>query len=126
MKKLLLLSTPVLLVFLLSGFNTLKNDDVPSKILGSWEYIAPTMGFKYHKGALKFNYEQEVLTGVVILEDRIIPMRKLIYDDNKVRAYVMFEGQQIDIFLKFDKDSFKGTVSHPQGYIRISGNKTSI
>jgi len=126
MKKLLLLSTPVLLVFLLSGFNTLKNDDVPSKILGSWEYIAPTMGFKYHKGTLKFNYEQEVLTGVVILEDRIIPMRKLIYDDNKVRAYVMFEGQQIDIFLKFDKDSFKGTVSHPQGYIRISGNKTSI
>ncbi|MCP4882454.1 MAG: hypothetical protein GY908_01565 [Flavobacteriales bacterium] len=126
MKKLLLLSTPVLLVFLLSGFNTLKNDDVPSKILGSWEYIAPTMGFKYHKGALKFNYEQEVLTGVVILEDRIIPMRKLIYNDNKVRAYVMFEGQQIDIFLRFDKDSFKGTVSHPQGYIRISGNKTSI
>ena len=126
MKKLLLLSTPILLVFLLSGFSTKKNDEIPSKILGSWEYVAPTMGFKYHKGALKFNYEHEVLTGVVILEDRIIPMRKLIYGDNKVRAYVMFEGQQIDIFLRFDKDSFKGTVSHPQGYIRISGNKTSI
>ena len=126
MKKLLLLSIPVLLVFLLSSFNTKNNDEIPSKILGSWDYIAPTMGFKYHKGELKFNYEDEVLIGVVILEDRIIPMRKLIYNDNKVRAYVMFEGQQIDIFLKFDMDSFKGTVSHPQGYIRISGNKTSI
>lgn len=123
MKKLLLLSTPVLLVFLLSGFNSIKNDDIPSELLGSWEYIAPTMGLKYHKGALKFNYENEVLTGVVVLEDRIIPMRKLIYNDNKVRAYVMFEGQQIDIFLRFNMDSFNGTVSHPQGYIRISGSK---
>ena len=111
---------------MISGFNGIKNDEVPSKLLGSWEYLAPTMGLKYHKGALKFSYEQEVLTGVVILEDRIIPMRKLIYKDDKVRAYVMFEGQQIDIFLKFDMDTFKGTVSHPQGYLRISGNKTSI
>jgi len=123
MRKFLLLSTPILLVFFISGFSNIKNDDVPSKLLGSWEYIAPTMGFKYHKGALEFNYDQEVLTGVVILDERIIPLRNLIYEDDKVRAYMMVEGQQIDIFLRFQKDSFQGTVSHPQGYIRISGNK---
>ncbi len=50
-------------------------------------------------------------------------MRNLIYEDDKVRAYIMVEGQQIDIFLRFQMDSFKGTVSHPQGYIRISGIK---
>ena len=126
MRKFLLLSTPILLVFFISGFSNIKNDDIPSKLLGSWEYLAPTMGLKYHKGALEFNYDQEVLTGVVILDERIIPLRNLIYEDNKVRAYMMVEGQQIDIFLRFDKDSFKGTVSHPQGYIRISGIKTSI
>jgi len=123
MRKILLLSTPILLVFLMVGFTNIKNNDVPSELLGSWEYIAPTMGFIYQKGALKFNYEKEVLTGTVILQDRIIPMRKLIYEEDKVRAYIMFEGQQIDIFLRFQMDSFKGTVSHPQGYIRISGNK---
>lgn len=123
MRKTLLLSTPILLVFLISGFNNIKNDDVPSELLGSWEYIAPTMGFIYQKGGLKFNYEKEVLTGTVILQDRIIPMRNLIYEEDKVRAYIMFEGQQIDIFLRFQMNSFKGTVSHPQGYIRISGSK---
>ena len=123
MRKILLLSTPILLVFLMVGFTNIKNNDFPSELLGSWEYIAPTMGFIYQKGALKFNYEKEVLTGTVILQDRIIPMRKLIYEEDKVRAYIMFEGQQIDIFLRFQMDSFKGTVSHPQGYIRISGNK---
>jgi len=126
MRKFLLLITPILLVFFISGFSNIKNDDIPSKLLGSWEYLAPTMGLKYHIGALEFNYDQEVLTGVVILDERIIPLRNLIYEDNKVRAYMMVEGQQIDIFLRFDKDSFKGTVSHPQGYIRISGIKTSI
>ena len=50
-------------------------------------------------------------------------MRNLIYEEDKVRAYIMFEGQQIDIFLRFQMNSFKGTVSHPQGYIRISGSK---
>ncbi len=123
MRKILLLSIPLLLVFLLSGFSNIKNSDVPSKLLGSWEYIAPTIGFKYQKGALNFSYEKEVLKGSVILEDRIIPMRNLIYEDDKVRAYIMVEGQQIDIFLRFQMDSFKGTVSHPQGYIRISGIK---
>jgi hypothetical protein len=123
MRKFLLLSTPILLVFFISGFSNIKNDDVPSKLLGSWEYIAPTMGFKYHKGALEFNYEKQVLTGVVKLNDRIIPMRNLIYKDDKVRAYMMVEGQQVDIFLRFEMDSFQGTVSNPQGYIRISGNK---
>ncbi len=123
MRKILLLSTPILLVFLISGFTNIKNNDAPSELLGSWEYIAPTMGFIYQKGALKFNYEKEVLTGTVILQDRIIPMRNLIYKDDKVRAYIMFEGHQIDIFLRFQMDSFKGTVSHPQGYMRISGSK---
>ena len=123
MRKFLLVSTPILLVFFISGFSNIKNDDVPSKLLGSWEYIAPAMDFIYQKGTLKFNYEKEVLTGVVILDERIIPMRNLIYEDDKVRAYMMVEGQQIDIFLRFQKDSFQGTVSHPQGYIRISGNK---
>lgn len=111
------------MVFLVSGFKNVKNSDVPSKLVGSWEYIAPTVGFKYQKGALKFSYEKEVLTGVVILEDRVIPMRKLVYEDDKVRAYMMLEGQQVDIFLRFKMDSFQGTVSHPQGYIRISGSR---
>lgn len=123
MKKILLLSTPILLVFLVSGFNDIKHSDIPSKLVGSWEYIAPTVGSKYQKGALKFIYEQEILTGVVILEDKIIPMRNLIYEDEKVRAYIMLEGQQVDLFLRFRMNSFQGTVSHPQGYIRISGNK---
>ena len=123
MRKFLLLSTPILLVFFLSGFHNIKKEDVPSKLLGSWEYIAPAMDFIYQKGTLKFNYEKEVLTGNVILKDRIIPMRNLIYENDKVRAYVMFEGHQIDIFLRFQMDSFQGTVSHPQGYIRISGSK---
>lgn len=123
MRKILLLTIPILLVFVVSGFHNIKKEDVPSKLLGSWEYIAPTMGFIYQKGALRFNYEKEVLTGNVILHDRIIPMRNLIYENDKVRAYIMFEGHQIDIFLRFQMDSFKGTVSHPQGYLRISGNK---
>lgn len=123
MRKFLLLTIPILLVFVVSGFHNIKKEDVPSKLLGSWEYIAPTMGFIYQKGALRFNYEKEVLTGNVILHDRIIPMRNLIYENDKVRAYIMFEGHQIDIFLRFQMDSFKGTVSHPQGYLRISGNK---
>lgn len=125
MIKKILLSSSILFFLLLSGFGSISNEDIPAKLLGSWKYVAPTMGFKYQTGAIEFSYDEKVLNGVVILDDKILPMRNLIFENNKVRAYVMFEGQQFDIFLKFEMDSFRGTVSHPQGYLRISGNKVT-
>ena len=59
----------------------------------------------------------------MIFDDRISPMENLVRDNNIVRSHIVIEGEQIDIFLKFESDSFKGTVSHPKGYLRISGSR---
>ena len=124
MRRILLLSTPVLLV-ILSGFGNIKSDEAPTKLLGSWEYLAPNIGLKYQKGAITFSYTDNILKGEVLLDSEVLPMRDLIYEDNKVRAHILIHGEKLDIFLRFETDSFKGTVSHPQGYLRISGSKTS-
>jgi len=123
MIKFLRASFPLLLIFLTLSFTEVEHNDAPYELLGTWEYEAPSIGLKYQKGSLEFSYEEDVLNGNVIFWNRVIPMRDLIYKDNKVRAHIVLEGEQIDIFLKFELDSFQGTVSHPQGYIRISGNK---
>ena len=123
MKKILLLSTPILLVILFS-FKNVKNGEEPTKLLGSWEYVAPSIALKYQKGAITFQYEKNELTGEVVFDEQSFPMRDLIYEDNKVRAHILFHGEKLDIFLRFENDSFKGTVSHPQGYMRIAGVKT--
>ena len=121
MRKFLRISYPVLLLFLTMSFTDVKNDEGPTKLLGSWEYVAPNIGFKFQKGAIEFSFEEEVLKGNVLFYDRIVPMENLIYEDNKIRAHIFIEDEQIDIFLKFQIDSFQGTVSHPNGYLRISG-----
>lgn len=125
MRKFLRTSFPLLLIFLTLGFTEVERNENPYEILGSWEYEAPSIGLKYQKGSLEFSYEEDVLNGKVIFWNRVIPMKDLIYEDNKVRAHIVMEGEQIDIFLKFELDSFQGTVSHPQGYIRISGSKVT-
>lgn len=124
MKKFLLLSSPILLVILF-GFGSIKSDESPSKLLGSWEYLAPNIGVKYQKGSITFSYVNNELKGEVVLDSEVISMKDLIYEDNKVRAHILIHGEKLDIFLRFETDSFKGTVSHPQGYLRISGSKTS-
>lgn len=124
MKKKLLLSFPFLLVLLFSSFDQIKNEEGPTELLGSWEYVAPTFGFNYQKGTLQFTYANSALYGTVIFQNKTIPIRKLVYEENKVRGYIMYEGRQVDIFLRFEEDNtFKGTVSHSQGYVRIIGNK---
>ena len=123
MRKLLRKSYPVLLLFLTLSFTDVKHDEGPTRLLGSWNYVAPEIGLKFQKGAIEFSFEEDVLTGNVIFDDRIIPMKNLIYEENKVRAHLIFEGEQVDIFLRFQLDSFKGTVSHPKGFMKISGNR---
>ena len=125
MRKFLQISYPALLLFLTLSFTDVKHDEGPTKLLGSWNYVAPNIGLIFQKGAIEFSFEKDVLTGNVKFHDRIIPMEDLIYEENKVRAHIIFEGEQVDIFLKFQLDSFQGTVSHPKGYLRISGNRAS-
>ncbi len=123
MIKFLRAGFPLLLLFLTLSFTEVRHDHEPHNLLGTWEYETPSIGLKYQKGSLEFSYEEEVLNGKVIFWNRSIPMHDIIYEDNKVRAYIVMDGEKIDIFLRFQMDSFQGTVSHPQGYLRISGNK---
>lgn len=123
MIKFLRASFSFLLLFSTLSFTQVGHHEDPSVLLGTWEYEAPSIGLKYQKGALEFSYKDDVLNGNVIFWNRVIPMNDLIYEDNKVRAHIVMEGEKIDIFLRFQSDSFQGTVSHPNGYMRISGNK---
>ena len=115
MRKFLRKSYPALLLFLTLSFTDIEHDESITKLLGSWEYLAPNIGMTFQKGAIEFSFEQEVLKGNVIFDDRIIPMQDIVQDKNIVRSHIVIEGEQIDIFLNFEMDTFKGTVSHPKG-----------
>jgi len=125
MRKFLRKSYPALLLFLTLSFTDIEHDESITKLLGSWEYLAPNIGMTFQKGAIEFSFEQEVLKGNVIFDDRIIPMQDIVQDKNIVRSHIVIEGEQIDIFLNFEMDTFKGTVSHPKGYLRISGSRVN-
>ena len=115
--------TLLFLFFLLTGFEGKVSDDELSKILGSWEFSTPRAGNRYHKGELLFTNQNDRLKGEVRFGDQLILMRNLVYENDKVRAYIMLSGAQIDLYIKFQTDSFVGTVSNPRGYIRVLGVK---
>lgn len=123
MRKFLRKSYPALLLFLTMSFTDIEHDEGSTILLGSWEYLAPNIGMTFQKGAIEFSYDHEILKGNVIFDNRIIPMENIVHDKNIVRSHIVIEGEQVDIFLRFESDSFTGTVSHPKGYIRISGKR---
>lgn len=124
MKILLLRITLFLSLFLSFGFNSGEDDEAASKILGSWEYVAINQGFNFKKGIVVFSFEDGKLKGNVAIGDQVIPMRKLIFEDNKIRAYIFVNGVQVDLYLKFHLDySFEGTVSNPSGFFKVKGCK---
>jgi len=124
MKILLLKINFILCFFLLMSFTKSETNDEPSKILGVWEYSAQKGESYLQKGTVVFSAEGNHLKGLVILQDEMIPMRKLVFKDDKVRAYIFVKGIQVDLYLKFRIDnSFDGTVSNPSGYIKVTGCK---
>ncbi len=124
MKILLLKITFFLSFFILMSFTKSETNDEPSKILGVWEYTAQKKGYYLQKGTVVFSAEGDYLKGHVSIGDEMIPMRKLIFKDDKVRAYIFVKGIQVDLYLKFLVDySFDGTVSNPSGYMKVTGCK---
>ena len=124
MKIFLLRITFFLCLFLSLGFRPDEGDKESSEILGSWEYSTVNQGFNIQKGIVVFTVEGGELKGKVTIGDQIIPMRKLIFEDTRVRAYIFINGVQVDLYLKFLMDySFEGTVSNPSGYVRVVGCK---
>jgi hypothetical protein len=124
MKILLLKITFFLSFFILISFTKSESNDEPSKILGVWEYTAQKKGSYFQKGTVVFSAEGDYLKGLVSIGDKMIPMRKLIFKDDKVRAYIFVNGIQVDLYLKFLIDySFDGIVSNPSGYMKVTGCK---
>lgn len=124
MKILLLRITFFLGLFFSLGFIPGEGDEEPSEIIGSWEYVALNQGFNFQKGIVVFTFEGGQLKGNVKIGDQVIPMRKLIFEDDKVRAYIFVNGVQVDLYLKFLMDySFEGVVSNPSGYLKVKGCK---
>lgn len=113
----------LIIIAIMAGFSftSLIPNEEEMRLIGTWEYIAPSMGFGYQKGDLIFTYENDQLTGNVLLGEEIIPMRNLIFEDHKVRAYIMVQGAQVNLFLRFEEDSFEGTVSNHIAFTKVAG-----
>ena len=123
MNKLLLRTTLVLSLFLFTSFTYGVSKDEHFSILGAWEYMPKDKGYSAQKGIVIFSLQENQLVGNVIIGDQIIPMRNLVFENDKVRAYIFIAGIQVDLYLKFKMDSFEGTVSNPTGYIKVAGSK---
>lgn len=124
MKILLLRIIFFLYLFLSLSFKPIYGNEEPSEILGSWEYTALNQGFNFQKGIVVFTMEEGQLKGNVTIAGQVIPMRKLIFEDGRIRAYIFVNGVQVDLYLKFLMDySFEGVVSNPSGYLKVSGCK---
>lgn len=123
MKKYVLLLTALFLSLTLSSFSPGDDDYSVSKIVGTWEYIAPDFNWVYQKGTIKFSMDQKDLEAVVNIGEMQFVLENIVKDNNVVRGHVTYNGSKIYLFIKFSQDSFQATISNSWTYKRVEGRR---
>ena len=123
MKKLLFMFSAVLLLTVMSGFESTESLAKFKKFVGSWEYQAPQAPYEYQKGVMNFTKEGKELKGNVEVMGSSIPLNDIQTEKRHLSGYFYVQGEKGVISLDFEKNIFKGTASYSQGSLELLGTR---
>ena len=113
----------VLLLAVISGFESADSSAKIKRFVGSWEYQAPKAPYEYQKGVMNFVKEGKELKGNVEVMGSSIPLNDIQTKKKNLSGYFYVQGEKVVISLDFEKDSFTGTASYSQGSLELQGTR---
>lgn len=124
MKNLAVKSLLILSVMVMTGFTSEESSFLGvKKILGEWDYNVPEASYEYQNGVLVLSKIDGELSGEVQIGGQGIPLEKIVYMKNNLKAAIYVQGEVVKLDLNFKKKTFEGTVSYSQGTMNMKGTK---
>ena len=94
-----------------------------SKVVGTWDYSAPSAPYEYSKGQIILTENGDKLEGVVNMNGYEMKLNN-IKEENGVLSFSLYvEGEYVSVKLTFKKNKFEGTANTPEGQIEVTGSK---
>ncbi len=125
MKNLLVLSTLVLTIVLMSGFNSVEGAIKNKKLIGTWNYEAIDAPYQYQKGKIIFVEKNDTLVGYFMIGDYKIDIENIVVAKKNVTFTLELEGETVTFNMNYKKTTMEGTASYYGGSNEIKATKVS-
>ncbi len=114
-KKLLLTLTLLLAVLIQVQAITLEK-----KLIGQWQYSAPTAPPNYSTGQINFNQDGEKLKGELVIEGQKVEFSQITTKGEEVSVSIYLESTLITIKFKIVNDKLEGGAETPDGPVAVT------
>jgi hypothetical protein len=90
------------------------------KLIGKWQYTAPTAPPNYMTGQINFLQEGDKLKGELEIEGQKLAFSEVILKDDEVAVTIVIESTPITIKFKLVKDKLEGKAETPDGIVEVT------
>lgn len=89
------------------------------KLVGKWEYSAPTAPPNYTSGQINFTQDGEKLKGELVIEGQKVNFAEITIKDDMVSASIYLESTLITIKFKMVNQALEGKADTPDGPVAV-------
>lgn len=93
------------------------------KLIGKWEYSAPTAPPNYTSGQINFTQEGDKLKGELVIEGQKVKFADISIKDDLVSASIYLEATLITIKFKMVNQALEGKADTPDGPVAVKAVK---
>ena len=114
-KKLLLTLTLLFAVFV-----HVQAVSIDKKLIGQWQYSAPTAPSNYSTGQINFFQDGEKLKGELVIEGQKVEFSQITFKEEEVSVTIYLESTLITIKFKMVNDKLEGGAETPDGPVAVT------
>jgi len=90
------------------------------KIIGQWQYSAPTAPSPYGSGQINFIQDGEKLKGEIVIEGQKVEFSQITFKGEEVSVTINLESTPVTVKLKMVDEKLEGSAESPDGPVTIT------
>ncbi|MEI7831145.1 MAG: hypothetical protein WCI31_15305 [Prolixibacteraceae bacterium] len=90
------------------------------KLVGKWEYSAPTAPPNYTSGQINFSQEGDKLKGELVIEGQKVDFAQITIKEDLISVVVYLESTPITVSFKIVNEKLEGKADTPDGLVAIT------
>ncbi len=95
------------------------------KLVGKWEYSAPTAPPNYTNGQINFTQSGEKLKGELVIEGQKVDFAEITIKDDQVSASIYLESTMVTIKFKMVDQALEGKADTPDGPVAVKAVRST-
>jgi len=93
------------------------------KLIGKWEYSAPTAPPSYTSGQINFSQAGDKLKGELVIEGQKVEFTEIIVKNDEIAVTIYLESTPITVKFKMVNGKLEGKADTPEGLVGVTASR---